>query len=281
MTRPPALDAVIQYYDTHPINEAQILDALGKRGIVLESLSEEELKEHDQDHFGGLEANDILIQKANIRSEHHVLDLCSGMGGPSRYLAHRLGCRVTGLDLTRSRLESAQRLTKMAKLDHLVNFREGNALEMPFDAATFDVVIGQEAWCHVPNKARLIGECTRVLKPAGMLAFTDILRTDRISSVELDRLGIEMTFSDLGSLQRYRQLLTDAGNEVLVIDDLSSLWAEILVKRLAMYRSLKATTVSKFGAQRHEEWDRYYSFFVGMYAEGKLGGGRFIARKSI
>lgn len=275
-----SVDAVVQYYDTHPINEEQILDALRRRGIALDQVTEEELKEHDQDHFGGLEANDLLIAKAGIQQNHRVLDVCSGMGGPSRYLAHRLGCRVTGLDLTQSRLDSAKRLTHIARLEHLVDFRLGNALEMPFESATFDVVIGQEAWCHVPHKDRLIRECTRVLKPCGVLAFTDILRTERISASELERLGMEMTFSDLGTLSGYRRLLTDAGNEVLVVDDLSALWAEILVKRLAMYRSLKATTVSRFGAGRHEEWDRYYSFFVGMYTEGKLGGGRFVARKS-
>ena len=43
--------------------------------------------------------------------------------------------------------------------------------------ASFDVVIGQEAWCHVPDKPRLIAECARVVKPGGVIAFTDILRT--------------------------------------------------------------------------------------------------------
>lgn len=66
--------------------------------------------------------------------------------GPARYLAHRYGCRVMGLDITASRHQSALRLTKLVKLDHLVDFRLGNALEMPFSDNTFDVVIGQEAW---------------------------------------------------------------------------------------------------------------------------------------
>ncbi len=279
MSFAPALNPVVRYYDTHPINEDQILSALRQRGIVLEQTTQETLKDHDQDHFGGLEATDILIAKAGIQPQHWVLDVCSGMGGPARYLAHRIGCHVVGLDLTESRLESAKRLTRIVKLDHLVSFRLGNALEMPFDAAAFDVVIGQEAWCHIPQKETLIAQCSRVLKPGGVVAFTDILRTDRISQAELDRLAAEMTFSDLGSIERYRTLLTEAGNDVVTAEDLSPLWAQILVKRLAMYRSLQETTVRKFGEERHREWDRYYSFFVGLYAEGKLGGGRFVARK--
>ncbi len=70
-------------------------------------------------------------------------------------------------------------------LDHLVSFRHGNALAMPFGVAEFDVVIGQEAWCHVPDKARLIGECSRVLKPGGVIAFTDILRQPALSETAM------------------------------------------------------------------------------------------------
>ena len=57
-----------------------------------------------------------------------MLDVCSGMGGPARYLAHRLGCRVTGLDITESRYQGALRLTPLVGLDDLVDFRLGNAL---------------------------------------------------------------------------------------------------------------------------------------------------------
>ena len=86
--------SVIAYYDAHPINEQQILHTLAARGIALEGLTEEILKDHDQDHFGGIEANDLLIARAAIARDHVVLDVCSGMGGPARYLAQRVGCRV-------------------------------------------------------------------------------------------------------------------------------------------------------------------------------------------
>ena len=56
-------------------------------------------------------------------------------------------------------------------------------------------------------------------------------------------------------------------------------WAQILIARLAMYRSLRADTERKFGATHFRKWDDTYAFFVGLYGEGKLTGGRFIARK--
>lgn len=271
--------AVVAFYDTHPINETQILEALRARGVPLDSVTEEILKEHDQDHFGGTQANDILAQRAGITREHLVLDVCSGMGGPARYLAAWIGCRVVGLDFTQSRHQAAQRLTALVKLDRLVSFRHGNALDMPFEAATFDAVIGQEAWCHVPEKPRLIAECARVVKPGGVIAFTDILKRDALSEGEMARLREEMAFPSLETLDGYAALLERCGCEVLHRDDLSAEWAIILQQRLAMYRSLGEQTAARFGATRASQWDATYAFFVGLYAEGGLGGGRIVARR--
>jgi ubiquinone/menaquinone biosynthesis C-methylase UbiE len=269
---------VVRFYDTHPINEEQILGTLESRGIALTGLSEETLKDHDQDHFGGIEANDILAAKAGIAAQHRVLDVCSGLGGPARYLASRIGCRVVGLDLNESRHHAARRLTQLVRLDHLVSFQLGNALQMPFSAASFDVVIGQEAWCHIPDKPKLIGECIRMLKRGGVIAFTDILRREALAPGEEARLSEEMAFSDLGTYDGYISLLQTEGCIVECCDDLSGLWTDILVKRLAMYRSLRTQTERKFGPEHFRRWDATYSFFVGLFGEGKLGGGRFVAR---
>jgi sarcosine/dimethylglycine N-methyltransferase len=270
---------VVTYYDTHPINEEQIMRALDAHGVELATLTEEELKNYDQDHYGGLQANDVLAAKAGIRKEHLVLDVCSGMGGPARYLAHRIGCRVTGLDLTESRYRSAINLTEMVGLDDLVDFKHGNALEMPFADDSFDVVIGQEAWCHVPDKPKLIAECARVVKPGGVIAFTDILRTHKLSEGDMRRLRSEMTFQVLETLRGYCQLLEQNGCTLIECDDLGKIWGRILEQRLAMYRSLETETERRFGTERSREWDDAYAFFVGRYREDKLGGGRFIARR--
>jgi ubiquinone/menaquinone biosynthesis C-methylase UbiE len=272
-------DQVAAFYDAHPINERQILNTLAAKGIAEAELTEEILKDHDQDHFGGLEANDILAAKAGIQRNHRVLDVCSGMGGPARYLAHRIGCQVVGLDCTESRHLAAQRLTRMVGLDHLVAFRHGNALDMPFEDASFDVVIGQEAWCHVPDKPKLIAECVRVVKPGGVIAFTDILRRERHAEEEMQRLRREMAFLTLETIDGYVEELTRRGCRLAVREDLSEQWSKILVQRLAMYRGLKDETIARFGTDHFRRWDETYAFFVDLFGTGKLGGGRFVARR--
>ncbi len=75
--RTRAIDRVIHFYETHPINEEQILAKLQAAGVPLEGLREEELKHFDQDHFGGLEVVDLLAARAEIDASCHVLDVCT------------------------------------------------------------------------------------------------------------------------------------------------------------------------------------------------------------
>jgi hypothetical protein len=77
-----AIGAVVHFYDTHPISEQQILHDLARDGVALEGLSEAVLQRCDQDHFGGLEAVDLLADQAGIGAGMHVLDVCSGLGEP-------------------------------------------------------------------------------------------------------------------------------------------------------------------------------------------------------
>jgi len=275
----PRTDAVVAFYDTHPINERQILDKLDRDGVDPAALTQDILQAYDQDHYGGVAANDALAAAARIDKDCHVLDVCCGMGGPARYLAHTHGCRVTGIDLAESRIEGARRLTRMAGLDGQVTLRTGNALDLPFADASFDVVISQEAFCHIPDKVRLIGQCARVLKPGGRMAFTDILITDTTRAETLARLEREMAFRDLGSVQTYREAFEQAGCPDWEVEDLGAEWRDILMERLAMYRSLRDQTIERFGEAHYARWDQAYGFFVGLYETGELGGGRFLVRR--
>src|SRR3954451_13908782 len=147
---------VERFYDFHPINARQILDAVVARGVAPDAITEAVLQQHDQDHYGGTAATDRLISEAAVRAEDVVLDVCSGMGGPARYIAWKTGCDVTGLDLTASRVEGATELTRAARLSALVRFVHGDALAMPFEDASFTLAIAQESFAHIPDKPRLL-----------------------------------------------------------------------------------------------------------------------------
>jgi ubiquinone/menaquinone biosynthesis C-methylase UbiE len=270
---------VVAYYDTHPINEHQILEKLERDGHDLAGLTEAVLQDYDQDHYGGLEATERLASEAGIESGHHVLDVCSGMGGPARYFAFHRGCRVTGLDLTESRIDGARNLTTLVGLDHLVDYRHGDAQTMPFEDASFDAAVSQEALLHVPDKAAVIAGCARVLKPGGVIAFTDLARIEPLDEATMARLGPALASVNFASMADYRGWLQANGFDVALEFDRSEELKAILTERLAMYKSLGGQTRDRFGSGREKEWEEGYSFFVETVVAGRLGGCRFVARK--
>ncbi|MBI2960868.1 MAG: methyltransferase domain-containing protein, partial [Betaproteobacteria bacterium] len=69
----------------------------------------------------------------------------------------------------------ATMLAERIGLSHLVNYRQGDALNLPFPDGAFDVVWSQHVAMNIPDKAALYCEMHRVLKPGGALAIYDIL----------------------------------------------------------------------------------------------------------
>src|SRR5438270_13902563 len=95
-----AISQTVYFYNRHPISCEIILAKLRASRGNLDGLTPEELFPHDQDHYGGLAANDALAERARIGKGTRVADFCAGLGGPARYLAHRYGADVTGIELT-------------------------------------------------------------------------------------------------------------------------------------------------------------------------------------
>jgi sarcosine/dimethylglycine N-methyltransferase len=165
--------SAVDFYERHPISCEIILAKLKASRGHLDGLTLDELFPHDQDHYGGLAANDALVERAGIGKDTRVVDFCAGLAGPSRYFAHRYGADVTGIELTPARVKGAEELTRRVGLAHKVRVIEGNVMHLPLAADSVDVVVSQEALLHVPDKPRALAEAYRILKPGGRIAFTD------------------------------------------------------------------------------------------------------------
>lgn len=137
----------------------------------------------------------------------------------------------------------------------------------------------QEAWVHIPDKPRLFAQCARALKAKGTIAFTDFLRGVALQTDELARWQHHWGgFAMPETLESYGQLLAEAGFTLLEREDLSAQWTAIVAQRAALNQSLRDEIVKLHGEAIFRQRDATRQFMAAMFAAGKIGGGRFVAR---
>ena len=159
---------------THGSLAKAIMAALEKAGVDLASPSVRDLEPMDHLHGGGAEATREMMAMLTPKPDQHLLDIGSGIGGPARFLASEYGCRVTGIDLTQEFCDVAEMLTEKTGLSGLVSFRQGNALDLPFDDAGFDGAYSQNVSMNISDKAAFYGEACRILKPGGLFVAAEV-----------------------------------------------------------------------------------------------------------
>lgn len=267
------------FYNRHPISCDIILAKLRAGRGHLDRVRPEELFPYDQDHYGGTAATDELAREAQIESGSHVADFCAGLGGTVRYLAHRYGANVCGIELTPSRVVGAQELTKLVGLQDTARVIEGNVLQVPLPDASVDAVVSQEAFCHVPELRKALVEAARILRRGGRLAFTDWVANEALSAEDAQLMWDGMAIQPLRSITDYRHLVESSGLRVLSTTDLTDEWGPILKERLAMYQRLREEARQAGTPMGHDAFHQSYIRFVQLIQLHKLGGVRIVALK--
>jgi ubiquinone/menaquinone biosynthesis C-methylase UbiE len=123
-------------------------------------------------HQGGPDLEAMLAAGVATGRER-VLDVGCGPGATALAFAARVAS-VVALDLTPAMLAQARKTAAERGLDNL-RFELGNAADLPFPDASFDVVASRLAAHHVADPQAMVREVARVLAPGGMFLLSDTI----------------------------------------------------------------------------------------------------------
>ena len=152
----------------------RMLAALKQAGKDMDRLTIDDLAPIDEFHSRRRTATAELGALLAPVAADRAIDIGSGVGGPSRFLAATYGCRVSGVDLTQEFVDTATALTKLVGLSDRADFRQGSALDLPFPDGSFDLAWSQNVAMNIQDRPRYYAEMHRVLKPGGRLAIQDV-----------------------------------------------------------------------------------------------------------
>lgn len=113
----------------------------------------------------------VLLELVKPHADWHVLDIGTGAGHTAMAFAPHVA-RVVATDLTPDMLAKTAELAAERSLAN-VETRIADAEMLPFGDASFDLVTCRLAFHHFPNPHQAVSEFARVLRPGGLLGFTD------------------------------------------------------------------------------------------------------------
>lgn len=160
----------------------------------------------------------LIRQLVSANVPQTVLDAGCGAGHTALTVAPLVKA-VVAYDLTPGMLEQVEQLAQERGLDN-IRTQQGDVEAMPFDDASFDMVVTRYSAHHWPNLLVALKECARVLKPAGRLIVSDIVapedaaRDTFLQTIELLR---DPSHVRDHSVSQWKARLTEAGFKAEVV----------------------------------------------------------------
>lgn len=117
----------------------------------------------------------FTMKKMNVQRGQHAIDIACGTCDWTIALAEASGTgRIVGLDFSQKMLEVGASKVKSKQLDSIIELRQGNAMELPFEDNTFDYATIGFALRNVPDLICVLKEMRRVVKPGGQIVSLEL-----------------------------------------------------------------------------------------------------------
>jgi ubiquinone/menaquinone biosynthesis C-methylase UbiE len=243
-----------------------------------------ELVMGEQIHIGGFQSSMDLAEKVGVGPGMKGIDLCCCNGAGMRFLVRfRNVDSMQGVDATETVVERGRRRCKEEGLSDRIDLVLADVCENGLPDGGADFVWGEDAWCYVVDKEKLISEAARLVKPGGTIAFTDWLEGSAgLTEEEAERFLRFMKFPSVQDLKGYSDALSANGCEVIVAEDTGRFapYVDLYLNMLNMQLTYDALKIIGFDAGLMETMAGEMLFMQQLAHAGKIVQGIFIARKT-
>ncbi|WP_394620635.1 methyltransferase domain-containing protein [Lentzea sp. JNUCC 0626] len=168
---------------------------------------------------------DMMIDGLRWRAGQRVLDVGCGIGHPALRLVRRSGVDVVGISVSHVQVARANALAVGAGLADRATFQFIDAMDMPFPDDSFDSAWAFESMWHMPDRAQVLSEISRVVRPGGRLAIADVIERGPVSPQGrevLDHISANYAVNSLGTIEEYREALAATGFVDVELRDLTA-----------------------------------------------------------
>ena len=187
----------------------------------------------DEFHIGGRLATEMVCERMELAHGLKILDVGCGLGGAARFMAARYGVDVEGVDLTPEFIDVGNALTRALGLDKKVRLVRASALDLPQDEASFDRASMFHVGMNIEDKLALFAEISRVLKPGGLLAVYDVMRTGEGAMDYPVAWAQDESTSFVAEVTAYQAAIEAAGLSVCAVEAKKGLGLEFFARMKA------------------------------------------------
>ena len=242
-----------------------------------------ELLMGEQIHIGGFVSSMDLAEKAGIGSGMKGIDLCCCNGAGMRFLVRfRDVASMQGVDATETVIERCRKRCTEPGIAGRVECVLADVCDSGLPDAAVDFVWGEDAWCYVVDKSKLIAEAARLVKPGGAIAFTDWVEGPAgLTDQEAERLLHFMKFPNVQDIQGYSDLLEANGCDVVMAQDTGRFapHVDLYLDMLNMQLTYDVLRTIGFDKDLIATMGQEMVFMQQLAHAGKIAQGLFIARK--
>ncbi|MHC4628134.1 MAG: class I SAM-dependent methyltransferase [Planctomycetota bacterium] len=237
----------------------------------------------EQIHIGGFVSSMDLAEKARIGSGASGVDLCCCNGAGMRFLVRfRDVARMRGVDATEKVLEQGRLRCEQEGMSDRIEFTLADVCDSGLAERSADFVWGEDAWCYVVDKRRLISEAARIVKPGGAIAFTDWIEAKTgLSDAEAERFLTFMKFPNVQTIAGYSDLLAANGCDLVIAEDTGRFapYVDLYLNMLNQQLTYDALKIIGFDTELMKAMGAEMVFMQELAHADKIAQGLFVARK--